>query len=109
VRRKRDKGRKRLDTNAEKDSRIIEPETVNIAVSQKAEVHTTRQERRRLLDLFQTSQDPSLKNEAQFEAFRRCRLLRMHSREALTYPVLVPCRICMMVFSFNRFRLAIAE
>ncbi len=42
----------------EKEITIIEPETVNIAVFQKAEIYTAKQELRRPLDLLETTQDP---------------------------------------------------
>jgi len=44
VKRNRDETQKRLDMYAEKGITIIEPHTVNIAVFQKAEIYSARQE-----------------------------------------------------------------
>ena len=55
VQRNRDEAQKRLDIYAEKGITIIEPQTVNIAVFQKAEIHTAKQELRHLLDVLGTT------------------------------------------------------
>ena len=44
VKRNRDEAQKRLDMYAEKGITIVEPQTVNVAVFQKAEMYSARQE-----------------------------------------------------------------
>jgi len=61
---------------AEKGITIIEPLTVNIAVFQKAEIYTARQELRRLLGVLETTRDPGFKREAQLELPKALKLVR---------------------------------
>ena len=76
VQRNRDEVQKRLDIYAEKGITIIQPETVNIAVFQKAEIYTARQELQRLLDVLARTQDPSFRSEVQLELAKALKLVR---------------------------------
>jgi len=76
VKRNRDEAQKRLDMYAEKGITIIEPHTVNIAVFQKAEIYTARQELRRLLGVLETTRDPGFKREAQLELAKALKVIR---------------------------------
>jgi hypothetical protein len=67
VQRNRDEAQKRLDMYAEKGITIIEPQTVNIAVFQKAEIYSARQELRRLLDVLETTQELEFREETRLE------------------------------------------
>ena len=61
---------------SEKGITIIQPETVNIAVFQKAEIYTARQELQRLLDVLARTQDPSFRSEVQLELAKALKLVR---------------------------------
>ena len=76
MKRNRDEAQKRLDMYAEKGITIIEPHTVNIAVFQKAEIYTARQELRRLLGVLETTRDPGFKREAQLELAKALKVIR---------------------------------
>jgi hypothetical protein len=52
---------------AEKGITIVEPQVVNIAVFQKAEIYTARQELRRMLCVLETTREPGFRKETQLE------------------------------------------
>ena len=66
VKANRDEAQKRLDLYAEKGITIIEPQTVNIAVFQKAEVLLAKEELRRVLGNLERG-NPEYRHELQFE------------------------------------------
>ena len=76
VKRNHDEAQKHLDMYSEKGITIIQPETVNIAVFQKAEIYSARQELRRLLDVLETTREATYRNEVQLELARALRLIR---------------------------------
>ena len=67
---------KRLDMYTEKGITIIEPQTVNIAVFQKAEIYSARHELRRLLDVLETTREPTFRSEAQLELAKALKVIR---------------------------------
>ena len=70
-----DEAQKKLDLYAEKGITIIEPQTVNIAVFQKAEILVAKEELRRLLDNLDRC-NPEYRTEIQVELARA--LKRIH-------------------------------
>jgi len=76
VRRNRDEAQKRLDLYAEKGIVINQPETVNIAVFQKAEVMVAKEELQRLLGVLESVKDPEYKRETQLELAKALRMFR---------------------------------
>ena len=75
VRKHHDEAQKKLDLYAEKGITIIEPQTVNIAVFQKAEILVAKEELRRLLDNLDRC-NPEYRTEIQVELARA--LKRIH-------------------------------
>jgi hypothetical protein len=76
VQRNRDEAQKRLDMFAERGVVINQPETVNIAVFQKAEVMVAKEELQRLLDVLESVKDPEYKRETQLELAKALRMLK---------------------------------
>jgi hypothetical protein len=76
VRRNMDEAQKRLDLYASNGIRIIQPETVNIAVFQKAEVMVAKEELQRLLGVLESVKDPEYKRETQLELAKALRIFR---------------------------------
>jgi len=76
VRRNRDEAQKRLDLYAEKGIIINQPETVNIAVFQKAEVMVAKEELQRLLGVLESVKDPEYKRETQLELAKALKTFR---------------------------------
>ena len=66
VKRHQDEAQKKLDLYAEKGITIIEPQTVNIAVFQKAEILLAREELRRVMGNFERG-NPEYRHELQLE------------------------------------------
>jgi len=66
----------RLDLFAEKGIKIIQPETVNIAIFQKAEVMVAKEELQRLLGVLESVKDTEYKRETQLELAKALRMLR---------------------------------
>ena len=75
VKKHHDEAQKKLDLYAEKGITIIEPQTVNIAVFQKAEILVAKEELRRLLDNLDRC-NPEYRTEIQVELARA--LKRIH-------------------------------
>jgi hypothetical protein len=75
VKKHHDEAQKKLDLYAEKGITIIEPQTVNIAVFQKAEILVAKEELRRLLDNLDRC-NPEYRSEIQVELARA--LKRIH-------------------------------
>lgn len=71
-----DEAQKRLDLYAGKGITIVEPETVNIAVFQKAEVLVAKQELERLLGVLEEADDPAFKKEIQLELAKALRMVQ---------------------------------
>jgi len=69
VKQNRDDAQKRLDLYAEKGITIIEPQTVNIAVFQRAEVLVAKEELQRLLGNLERC-NPEYRSEIQLELAR---------------------------------------
>ena len=76
IRRNADEAQKRLDLYASHGIRIIQPETVNIAVFQKAEVMVAKEELQRLLGVLQSVRDPEYKRETQLELAKALRMFK---------------------------------
>lgn len=67
----------KLDVYArEKGITIIEPQAVNIAVFQKAEVMVAKEELQRLLGVLESVKDPEYKRETQLELTKALRMFR---------------------------------
>ena len=66
VKKNRDEVQKRLDLYAERGITIIEPQTVNIAVFQKAEILVAKEELRRVIENFERG-NPEYRHELQLE------------------------------------------
>jgi len=66
VKKHHDEAQKKLDLYAERGITIVEPQTVNIAVFQKAEVLLAREELRRVLENFERG-SPEYRHELQLE------------------------------------------
>jgi hypothetical protein len=66
VKKHQDEAQKRLDLYAERGITIVEPQTVNIAVFQKAEILVAKEELRRVLENYQRG-TPEYRHELQLE------------------------------------------
>ena len=66
VKKNRDEAQKKLELYAEKGITIVEPQTVNIAVFQKAEVLLAKEELRRVIENLERG-NPEYKHELQLE------------------------------------------
>jgi hypothetical protein len=66
VKKHQDEAQKRLDLYAERGITIIEPQTVNIAIFQKAEILVAKEELRRVLENYERG-NPEYRRELQLE------------------------------------------
>jgi hypothetical protein len=66
VKKHQDEAQKRLDLYAERGITIIEPQTVNIAIFQKAEILVAKEELRRVLENYECG-NPEYRRELQLE------------------------------------------
>jgi len=76
IQRHKNEAQTKLDLFAEKGIKIIQPETVNIAIFQKAEIMIAKDELQRLLDVLDSIKDPEYKRETQLELAKALRMFK---------------------------------
>jgi hypothetical protein len=80
VKKHQDEAQKKLDLYAERGITIIEPQTVNIAVFQKAEILLAKEELRRVIENFERG-NPEYRHELRLEMAKALRLIQpIHSK-----------------------------